>query len=184
MHHKPVKTRLQNHYRAFTEQKHIPCEAKRLDGACAPIDNALAAATKGRPMEKATLKQEILALIEDHASRSKIARLRDVFDEIETAMAAGVKRSEILKALEKQGIVMTLATFENSLQRIRKKRKNQPAEKNIMAPVNSSNEKKEQTTPVRITQEKTSDPKTVDTILSSQPDLLALSKHAPNQGNK
>lgn len=134
-------------------------------------------------MEKATLKQEILALIEDHASRSKIARLRDVFDEIETAMAAGVKRSEILKALEKQGIKMTLATFENSLQRIRKKRKNQPQEQTKIVPVNGETEKKEQVTPVHITHGKTSDPKAVDAILSSNPDLLALSRHAP-KGNK
>ncbi|MEQ7770327.1 hypothetical protein [Xanthomonas hortorum] len=55
-------------------------------------------------------------------SRSETARLRDVIDEVEAAITAGVSRSAVLEALHGQGFTMTLKSFESALYRIRKQR--------------------------------------------------------------
>ncbi|WP_234417007.1 hypothetical protein [Xanthomonas fragariae] len=55
-------------------------------------------------------------------NRSETARLRDVIDEVEAAITAGVSRSAVLEALHGQGFTMTLKSFESALYRIRKQR--------------------------------------------------------------
>jgi hypothetical protein len=54
-------------------------------------------------------------------SRSETARLREVFHDIEAALAAGVSRNAILETLHEQGFKMTLKSFESALYRLRKK---------------------------------------------------------------
>ena len=66
------------------------------------------------------------ALATGDKSRSETARLRDIVDEVEAALAAGVSRAAVLEALNAQGFTMTLKSFESALYRIRKKR-TQPA---------------------------------------------------------
>lgn len=66
------------------------------------------------------------ALATGDKNRSETARLRDIVDEVEAALAAGVSRAAVLQALHDQGFTMTLKSFESALYRIRKKR-NQPA---------------------------------------------------------
>ena len=56
--------------------------------------------------------------------RSKAARLRDVVDDVEAALAAGVRRSAVVEKLAEHGLEMTLSTFDSSLRRIRQKRVN------------------------------------------------------------
>lgn len=53
--------------------------------------------------------------------RSETARLREVFPDIEAALAAGVSRISILETLHEQGFKMTLKSFESALYRLRKK---------------------------------------------------------------
>jgi hypothetical protein len=53
---------------------------------------------------------------------SQAARLRDVFDSVETALRAGVRRKTVLEELHKHGFAMRLGGFKSALQRIRKER--------------------------------------------------------------
>lgn len=62
------------------------------------------------------------ALTEDTGARSETARLRDVFDEIETALNAGVRRETVLATLHENGFQMTFSGFKSALQRIRRER--------------------------------------------------------------
>lgn len=62
------------------------------------------------------------ALTEDTSARSETARLRDVFDEIEAALNAGVRREAVLATLHESGFTMSFTGFKSALQRIRKER--------------------------------------------------------------
>ena len=69
-----------------------------------------------------TLSQRILSLASDPKKRTKIARIMDVIDDIESSLSAGVSRSFIVDELVASGIEINLASFETMLRRIRKKR--------------------------------------------------------------
>jgi len=71
---------------------------------------------------KKTDSEALAALRHDEASRSKIGRLREIFDEIEATIESGVTRKKILETLNVQGYNLTLATFVTLLQRIRAER--------------------------------------------------------------
>ncbi len=73
-------------------------------------------------MSKPSLSETLQEMARNHASRSKTARLRDVFDDVETALNAGVSREAVLQALNDDGIAMTKQTFDKALSRIRKER--------------------------------------------------------------
>ncbi len=77
-------------------------------------------------MTKNSVADVLRALATGDKSRSETARLRDIVDEVEAALAAGVSRAAVLQALNDQGFTMTLKSFESALYRIRKKR-TQPA---------------------------------------------------------
>lgn len=62
------------------------------------------------------------ALAADNKGRSETARLREVFEDVEAALNAGVKRRAILEALNQHGFKMTLKGFESAMYRIRKQR--------------------------------------------------------------
>ena len=65
---------------------------------------------------------EALRALAGSESRSETARLREVFDEVETALSAGVSRTAILETLHEQGFTMTAKSFESALYRLRKQR--------------------------------------------------------------
>ena len=77
-------------------------------------------------MTKDSVADVLRALATGDKGRSETARLRDIVDEIEAALAAGVSRAAVLETLNAQGFTMTLKSFESALYRIRKKR-TQPA---------------------------------------------------------
>ena len=71
------------------------------------------------------LSNQLRSLASDATSkRSKAARLLDVVDDVEAALAAGVRRSAVVEKLAEHGLEMTLSTFDSSLRRIRQKRVN------------------------------------------------------------
>ncbi|EOT2876171.1 hypothetical protein ACNDVF_004990 [Escherichia coli] len=72
-------------------------------------------------MNKST-SDALRALAKGDSSRSETARLRDVIDDVEAALEAGVSRTAILETLHQQGFKMSLKSFESALYRIRKKR--------------------------------------------------------------
>ncbi|MCX2694488.1 hypothetical protein OO256_26735 [Pseudomonas sp. DCB_CB] len=54
-------------------------------------------------------------------ARTKSARFREVFPDIEKAMKAGVSRKAILKALNESGLELTMSTLDTNLRRSRAK---------------------------------------------------------------
>lgn len=58
-------------------------------------------------------------------NRSATARLSEIFDQIEAAINAGVRRKDIYQALADSGFEITFASFELAIHRIRKKRRSQ-----------------------------------------------------------
>jgi hypothetical protein len=81
-------------------------------------------------MDKKLISEQLHALARSNSNRSKTALLRDIFDEIEMALAAGVRRTAILELLAKQNIHMSIATFDVSIRRIRKERNQQKIDTN------------------------------------------------------
>ncbi|MBK3786100.1 hypothetical protein G3A43_38440 [Paraburkholderia aspalathi] len=74
-------------------------------------------------MTESTLRKTLVRLATGDGHRSETARLNDVFDEVETALRAGVRRAAVLDALHRQGFRMTLYSFESALARLRKRRR-------------------------------------------------------------
>ena len=74
-------------------------------------------------MTSNTLAEALRSLAAGEKHRSETARLRDVFDEVENALNAGVSRVAVLGALHAQGFSLTLKSFESALYRIRQKRR-------------------------------------------------------------
>lgn len=69
------------------------------------------------------ISARLRALATDEKRRPETARLRDVFDDVEAALKAGVPQADVLAELHQGGFKMTLASFKSALQRIRKERK-------------------------------------------------------------
>jgi len=78
-------------------------------------------------MEQKNVSERLRALAMDDKRRPETARLRDVFNDVEAALTAGISQADVLAELHKSGYTMTMASFKSALQRIRKERsKNQP----------------------------------------------------------
>lgn len=73
-------------------------------------------------MSKDSVVEALRALATSDDRRSETARLRDVFDEVEGALNAGVSRAAILETLHGQGFTMTAKSFESALYRLRRRR--------------------------------------------------------------
>jgi hypothetical protein len=78
-------------------------------------------------MDKKAIADSLRALALDKSKRTKTGLLRDVYDDIEIALAAGVTHAQVVKVLNKHGLEISLASFGTTLRRLRKKRKGQPA---------------------------------------------------------
>jgi hypothetical protein len=139
------------------------------------------------PMDRKAIAERLRALATDQHSRSKAARLRDVFDDVEAALAAGVQRKSVLKVLAQHGMDFTLAGFDSTLRRIRRKR-DAPLMRTRDAASSSSLSAKAPAIPsfserdLPGTSALSSRPADLDAILGSQPDLAALAKLAKGRG--
>lgn len=87
-------------------------------------------------MEPNEASTRLRALAKDDKMRPETARLRDIFDDVETALKAGVSQVNVLAELKTLGYTMTLASFKSALQRIRKER-NKEGKTTPQAGVNS-----------------------------------------------
>lgn len=137
-------------------------------------------------MDKKVASERLRALASDDKKRSKAARLRDVIDDVEAALSAGVPRSAVVEELARLGLEMSLATFETTLKRIRLKRGKALSSRG--KPVGQSNN--QDTTPMEAmkdvgsaTESETSmaeshSPADLDKIIGDKPDLNALAKFA------
>lgn len=136
-------------------------------------------------MDRKAIAEQLRALASDDKKRSKAARLRDVIEDVEGALAAGVPQATVVETLASHGLEMTLKSFKTTLGRIRQKRAKasitaaksaspagQPSKPNTAAPV------------VEVEPEAKSsgggshNPADLDKIIGSKPDLEALAKLA------
>jgi len=110
-------------------------------------------------MDRNNVADVLRGLAEGDKARSETARLRDVIDEVETALAAGVSRAAILEALHSQGFTMTLKSFESALYRIRRQRNKEGGKAPKRTPEKPVERQKEAVeTPASDTAEKTAVP--------------------------
>lgn len=141
-------------------------------------------------MDKKAIAERLRALASDDKKRSKAARLRDVIDDVETALAAGVPRALVVEELTKHGLEMKLATFETTLQRIRKKRGKPSITAAKSASLSGPPPKSTPTLPTLPVDEDEDEieaksyggsfhnPTDLDEIIGNKPDLAALAKIA------
>lgn len=87
-------------------------------------------------MSKSKITEVMQTLSQGSANRSAIARIREIFGDIEIALKAGVKREAIWEVLQKEGYKMPLKTFESAINRIKKERSHkQPEAKAVISQV-------------------------------------------------
>lgn len=91
-------------------------------------------------MTKEDVTARLRELATDDKKRTETARLRDVFDDVEATLKAGVSQADVLATLKASGFTMTMASFKSALQRIRKERRSDapPAAKAAPAQPQSS----------------------------------------------
>ena len=132
-------------------------------------------------VEKDAVSERLRALVKDDLTRSKAARLRDVVEDVEATLAAGVSRIHVLQVLKECGLDMSPATFDSALTRIRSKR-GKPT-----APAKPKTDASASKVGVTATQaaiatpphlNPSHDPRDIDAILATVPDLAAYSKLA------
>ena len=75
-------------------------------------------------MSRDALSEALRTLIATDTKRSETARLRDVLEDVEAALKAGVSRASILATLQSDEFkfTMTEKSFESALYRLRKKK--------------------------------------------------------------
>lgn len=101
-------------------------------------------------MDKKAFQEELKALAQTRQGRrSNTAIIAEVIDDIEEALAGGIKREAILQALQKQGVTLTLEGFQSAMRTLRKRRKTptepgtkpEPANSAPPAPTQSSSQR-------------------------------------------
>lgn len=137
-------------------------------------------------MDKKVASERLRALAADDRKRSKAARLRDVIDDVEATLAAGVSRADVVTELAALGLDMSLATFETTLKRIRQKRgKASPsrAAPNRQGFTQELSQPQAAAAAEALAEARTSasgshNPADLNKIIGASPDLNALAKHA------
>lgn len=82
--------------------------------------------------ENRNQKGQLVAALQQLAQseyRSKRARLIEIYDDVEAALAAGTTQKQVIAALEKNGLSFTLRSFETTYARIKKERKERDSER-------------------------------------------------------
>ncbi|WP_395009095.1 hypothetical protein [Undibacterium sp.] len=132
-------------------------------------------------MSKEEIKKELAKLAQGSENRKNTAKLEEVFLDIEAALKAGVSRQKVLEVLNENDIKMTLNTFNNAMYRLRKKH---AGTQNLLSTKGEGEVgaiKKEVAKVIEIESEEevsssSHNPKTLDNIINSTPDLDALAK--------
>ena len=76
-------------------------------------------------VDKEKVSAALRELADEHRGipQSDTARLREVLDEVENALAAGASQSAVLDTLHNQGFTLTLFSFQGTLARLRRERR-------------------------------------------------------------
>ena len=135
-------------------------------------------------MDKNKLTGDLRALAASTEKRSQAARLREVADDVESALSAGVRRTAVLEVLNAHGFDMTLKAFDAAMGRIRKKRGTSRRTRTMPSRPAASGEGEARTGTGRVTEYPSTDSMSLREIFSSQPDLDALARLAKESGKK
>lgn len=128
-------------------------------------------------MDRKKISDRLRALAAGEQHRSKAARLRDILEDVEAALAAGVSRAAVIEELGKHGLEMSLRTFEGTLRRIRAKRGTRQSKSSTPAPTKTQPGESADTEP-ETPVVGSHNPADLDKIIRSTPDLDALIKQA------
>lgn len=138
-------------------------------------------------MTKKTISERLRALASDDKKRTKAARLRDVIDDVEAALAAGVSRAAVVEELKANGLELTMQTFETMLRRIRAKRGKgvhpSPGPSAAVSTVPASPVTSPSPVPDNV-EPGSHNPAALDQIIGSKPDLNALAKIGRRRNTK
>lgn len=127
-------------------------------------------------MTKITLGEQIQKLIKDESNRSKAARFREVYKDIEAALSAGIPIETVHKTLVKNGLNLTLESFRTTLYRTRKAQKAKPKiENQTVKPEHKTTGNDE---PAEAENNTSTNPADIDRIMNSTPNLDELAKLA------
>ena len=76
-------------------------------------------------VDKEKVSAALRELADEHRGipQSDTARLREVLDDVENALAAGASQSAVLDTLHNQGFTLTLSSFQSTLARLRRERR-------------------------------------------------------------
>lgn len=86
-------------------------------------------------MSSLALSQDLLGLVPGTEHRSKMARFREIFDQVCAALDAGVRHLAIRDVLAKHGLDLTAATLDVMISRVRRERNRPPPHDARRAPV-------------------------------------------------
>jgi septal ring-binding cell division protein DamX len=73
-------------------------------------------------MEKTTLSEQLRELAKS-PKKSKASQLFEILDDVEFALSAGVTHAVVVQKLAQNGLQFTLPSFENTLHRVRQRKK-------------------------------------------------------------
>lgn len=73
-------------------------------------------------MEIATLSEQLRELAKS-PKKSKASQLFEILDDVEFALSAGVTHAVVVQKLAQNGLQFTLPSFENTLHRVRQRKK-------------------------------------------------------------
>ena len=133
-------------------------------------------------MTKLTIQERLQALAKGDDKRTKAGRFRDVYPDVEAAISSGVSHEVIVEVLKEGGLDMSIATFRSTLQRIRAKQpknslKTESVRPSNFAPGELTTAKPDKHVETPDAEPVAShDPKEIDKIIGSQPDLDGLAK--------
>ena len=115
------------------------------------------------------------ALALDQKTRTKAARFRELMDDIEAALKAGVSQARVIEGLAESGLVMTPATFKSNLHRARLARQDGEGSRKA-SPVRVDGTEPGRLRESAVPSEHTA--LTLDEIMRSKPDLASLARQA------
>ncbi len=84
------------------------------------------------PMKKTTITDDLRALANSD-DKSETAQLRELYDEIMTTYNSGITMVKIHEALNSRGFTLSLATFRNTMNRLKVEREGKPKVKAVEA---------------------------------------------------
>lgn len=74
-------------------------------------------------MDSIKISEQLKKLASNNEKRTKSSQLNDVFNDVENALKSGISRQSIIELLAENGLVISMKSFESTLARLRKKRK-------------------------------------------------------------